>query len=199
LSSSTDLQKQVLRERMKQLRSKTTAKERIRAGERILRAVTGKDAPIPGLGRGTVLAMYASDDGEPDFLPFLADLLASEVICCFPAFQESEMVFIPIEDESDFIPGAFGIRQPSGRIQPVAGDQIDIMLMPGLAFDFRGGRLGRGKGYYDRYISRIEPKKRPMAIGTAHDFQLLDFVPTDADDISADYVFTPERSFFVRS
>lgn len=184
---------------MKQLRSKTTAKERIRAGERILRAVTGKDAPIPGLGRGTVLAMYASDAGEPEFLPFLADLLAAGVICCFPAFQESEMVFIPAEDESDFIPGAFGIRQPSGRIRPVAGDQIDIMLMPGLAFDFRGGRLGRGKGYYDRYISRIEPKKRPMAIGTAHDFQLLDFVPTDADDISADYVFTPERSFFVRS
>lgn len=77
--------------------------------------------------------------------------------------------------------GPFGVWEPrrsAGR--PVPLDEVDLVLVPGIAFDRRGHRLGHGHGYFDRFLARF-PKAIPT-VGLAFDFQLLDRLPTDAHD-----------------
>ena len=63
---------------------------------------------------------------------------------------------------------------------------IDVVLVPGMAFDAEGRRLGRGKGYYDRFLSSLHP--RPKLVGVCFDFQKVDRVPTETRDVAVDLV-----------
>lgn len=79
--------------------------------------------------------------------------------------------------------GPYDIYQPrADSAMPIPYDQIDLILVPGLAFDKAGNRLGRGKGYYDRFLGNIPRDTR--TIGLCYDFQILKAVPTLANDIS---------------
>ena len=66
---------------------------------------------------------------------------------------------------------------------------VDLVIVPGIAFDLAGNRLGRGKGYYDRFFSELEIPKW----GVAFDFQLLPIIPISENDIKMDKVFTPSK------
>jgi 5-formyltetrahydrofolate cyclo-ligase len=77
------------------------------------------------------------------------------------------------------LPGPYGIREPVVK-RPVSLRCLDLVVVPGLAFDAHGRRLGRGKGYYDRFLQKI-PTGVP-AIGLAYDFQILPVIPTTTLD-----------------
>jgi 5-formyltetrahydrofolate cyclo-ligase len=78
--------------------------------------------------------------------------------------------------------GPYGIDQPKGDdIKPIPFKDMDLVLVPGVAFDKKGNRLGRGKGYYDRFLKKL-PKKA-LTIGLCFDFQLTESTPTLAHDI----------------
>jgi 5-formyltetrahydrofolate cyclo-ligase len=77
--------------------------------------------------------------------------------------------------------GFYGISEPTDK-KSVSLRTIDLVLVPGVAFDKKGNRLGRGKGYYDRFLKRI-PEDRPT-VGLAFDFQILPFVPATNLDVS---------------
>ena len=85
--------------------------------------------------------------------------------------------------------GAYGIAEPDGtdRILPT---QIDLIIVPAMAFDTQGNRLGRGKGYYDRLLA----KTNAVTIGIGYDFQLLDSIPAAPHDRKMNYIFTPSYS-----
>ncbi|MBQ8285168.1 MAG: 5-formyltetrahydrofolate cyclo-ligase [Thermoguttaceae bacterium] len=88
--------------------------------------------------------------------------------------------------------GAFGIWEPvpdASRL--VAPDAFDVVLVPGLAFDLDGGRLGRGAGFYDRFLATLPPKTR--LVGVALDEQIVDKAPRDAFDLPVDALATPSR------
>lgn len=86
--------------------------------------------------------------------------------------------------------GPFGIRQPRSEFQKeVALEEIDLWILPGVAFDPRGGRLGLGAGYYDRLLSRA----RGVRIGLAYDFQVIDRVPVDRNDQPVHLIVTEKR------
>lgn len=78
--------------------------------------------------------------------------------------------------------GAFNIMEPVGR-RFLNYDEIDVAVIPGLAFDRKGGRLGRGKGYYDRLLSKLPDCRK---LGMCFDFQMVDVVPAEAHDIKMD-------------
>lgn len=81
--------------------------------------------------------------------------------------------------------GAFRIEEPDGdNLTDV--DSIDLVIVPAVAFDRRGNRVGRGKGYYDRLLSRIKAVK----IGVGYDFQLFDDIDSEPHDIPVDIVIT---------
>ena len=82
-----------------------------------------------------------------------------------------------------------GIHEPKERI-PVPHDTIDVIIVPGVAFDENGGRLGRGGGYYDRFLVQTKP---PIVVGVAFDEQIIPKVPQDSHDQSMTVVVTPTR------
>ena len=81
--------------------------------------------------------------------------------------------------------GPYGIHEPVTK-EPVRLSELDVVVVPGVAFDKKGRRLGRGKGYYDRFLNKLSSRTR--TIGIAFDFQILPVVPTVIDDMSVDRV-----------
>ena len=123
------------------------------------------------------------------------------------AFELGKRVYVPVVDrESDelhiselpgpdtsFRLGAFGVREPEEEdLNFVSPDQIDLVIAPGLAFDRRGGRIGYGKGYYDRLLNRLGSQVPRIAL--AFDFQVLDTVPQDENDIQVDAIITEKST-----
>lgn len=86
--------------------------------------------------------------------------------------------------------GRYGILEPSGTTCYTDYEAIDLAVIPGVAFDKEGGRLGRGKGYYDRLLGRIRAHRDIYKIGICFDFQMVDKVPATAHDIRMDEVIT---------
>ena len=82
-------------------------------------------------------------------------------------------------DNGTLLRGPYGIREPAHK-KPVNLKSLDLVVVPGLAFDKKGRRLGRGKGYYDRFLPKIS--SNCAAIGLAYDFQILPFIPTTKYD-----------------
>ena len=123
------------------------------------------------------------------------------------AFELGKRVCVPVVDrgndelriselpgpEIDFRLGAFGVREPAeGDLNFVTPDKIDLVVVPGLAFDRRGGRIGYGKGYYDRLLSRLSSQVPRIAL--AFEFQVLDTVPQDENDIQVDTIITEKNT-----
>jgi 5-formyltetrahydrofolate cyclo-ligase len=91
-------------------------------------------------------------------------------------------------------------RRPGGGPEPVGTpgvrmNDLDLLVVPGLAFDARGGRLGRGGGHYDRLLAARSGQKghRPVLLGLGFEFQIVERVPTAAHDVRLDIVVTEER------
>ena len=90
--------------------------------------------------------------------------------------------------------GAYGILEPGADCPRVEPEEIDLILVPGTAFDVRGHRIGQGGGYYDRYLNRT----RAVRVGVCHDFALLSAVPSEAHDARMDIVVTPGSTVIIR-
>ena len=91
--------------------------------------------------------------------------------------------------KADLASGNYGMMEPKPeQRRAIALEKIDLVLVPGLAFDLKGHRLGRGKGYYDRFLKTLP--ERVMCYGLAFDFQLLESIPVDSWDESLDQVIT---------
>lgn len=87
--------------------------------------------------------------------------------------------------------GRFGILEPPTTAPIVPLNQLDFVLVPGVAFDPSGGRLGRGKGFYDRLLA--ETNNACMKCGVALEEQIVAAIPSEAHDISMNFVLTPSR------
>ena len=104
--------------------------------------------------------------------------------------RERKLVGTLISDRvKDLFPGPFGILQPKpDTINEVPADKLDLIIVPGIAFDEQNTRLGRGAGYYDRFLETIPEKVK--SIGLAFDFQVVDYLPKLSHDISVTKVLT---------
>jgi 5-formyltetrahydrofolate cyclo-ligase len=134
----------------------------------------------------TVL-LYAPLPDEPDVMRFFD----TSKRVCFPRFKadrgyESAIV----ETTHNLVVGKFGIQEPPPEANEVNASDIDISLVPGLAFDEACNRLGRGRGFYDRWLPQISGIK----IGIGFDHQLIKSVPTESHDHQLDMVVVPSRA-----
>ncbi len=91
--------------------------------------------------------------------------------------------------------GPFGILQPRSSFQKqILYSEIDLWIIPGVAFDACGNRLGSGGGYYDRILCDVDKD----VIGLAFEVQIIDHVPTESTDITVDYIVTEKRTIHCR-
>ena len=96
-------------------------------------------------------------------------------------------------DKSRLHLGAFQIEEPDGD-DVTSMDEIEMVVVPGVAYDMNGRRVGRGKGFYDRLLRDTHAIK----IGIAYDFQIVDEIDNDEHDIDMDIILTDRRCVFVR-
>jgi 5-formyltetrahydrofolate cyclo-ligase len=93
-----------------------------------------------------------------------------------PRLSGEKISFFEFSDETDLVPGEFGILEPNPRS---AATIPEVLVVPGIAFDSRGYRLGYGKGYYDRYLSEFPT----YSIGLAFSIQIVDKIPNTDHDV----------------
>jgi len=133
------------------------------------------------LGGPSVLAGFWAIRGEPRINPALESLREQGVRVVFPVIEGALLEFREVEsfELSDNRRGVWGIPEPRGAV--FAPEQIDLFLVPGLVFDKRGGRLGYGKGYYDRVLSKA--REDSQRIGIAFRRDIVEVLPTYEHDI----------------
>lgn len=104
-----------------------------------------------------------------------------------PRVEGGEMRMFFARGPEELVRGAFGVMEPPGGANAASPTGFDLILVPGLAFDRSGGRLGRGRGYYDRFLAAASGLKA----GVCFDDQLVGDVPREAHDVAMDVLVTP--------
>jgi 5-formyltetrahydrofolate cyclo-ligase len=124
---------------------------------------------------------------EVDIRPVIDWALAQRKIVGLPKVTGDDMAFYRITDvERDLAKGTFGIMEPITNALIIPDGQNSLCAVPGVGFDLMGHRLGRGKGYYDRFLTKYLPEK----IGIAYHCQLWDKLPVEPHDVVMDQVIT---------
>lgn len=136
------------------------------------------------------IALYAALPGEPDLSALPTRF--SERRFVYPRMQGDFMTFHRVCDpEKEMITGPWGLREPMGSMPHVSGQDIDVMLCPGMAFTRDGKRLGKGKGYYDRFLEACAAP-RPHCIGLCFSEFVREDLPSESHDFRMDQLVSNE-------
>ena len=158
------------------------------------KAILEKLKRAPEFRKSKAVMFYVPLSEEVNTMPLLKETLEGGRCVTVPWVdkKQSLLVSVQIHDpESDLVPGAYGVLEPrADLVSPFDINRLDIVLVPGIAFDRRGRRLGRGRGYYDRFLKALPP--RVKRYGLAFDFQLFDTIPAGDSDACVDQVITNE-------
>ncbi|MCH2187917.1 5-formyltetrahydrofolate cyclo-ligase [Myxococcota bacterium] len=174
--------KPALRQKMHAIRENLDSEACKQAGAQIL----GVFEKLPEFRDFRAFALFASTAGEPDTRPLFERIVGSGRQAFLPrCLDDGGLEFVRVEDWSVLEKGRFGILEPAESLAPAAASSIDLFLVPGLAFDRRGARLGRGGGYYDRSLP-----PGCLAWGLAFESQWVKLVPNEAHDRLLDGVLT---------
>ena len=130
-----------------------------------------------------VIALYSPLVDEPLLWP-LVEELSKRMLVLLPKVEGDVMNFYSY-DPLNLVSGAFGIMEPKGG-DTVLPHEIDVVLVPGVAFTKSGARMGRGKGFYDKYLSQKE--FRGLKIGVCYNEQIVDELPVEPHDVRMDSV-----------
>ena len=129
---------------------------------------------------------------EPDITPLTEELLKKGKRVAFPKVSGREILPVEVSSLKELSPGKFGIPEPPLNFCRVL-KRVDLVFVPGLAFDRYGYRVGYGGGFYDRFLRSFPVK---VKVGVCFSFQLFDKVPHDPFDVPVDYITT--EKFFIR-
>ncbi|MYT31001.1 5-formyltetrahydrofolate cyclo-ligase [Streptomyces sp. SID8354] len=163
-----------------------------------------RTAPVTGAGgtggTGNVevtaptVAAYVSIGGEPDTHALIDALRAAGVRVLLPVLlPDNDLDWAVYEGPEHLVPASWGLREPDGpRLTPEAVVEADVVLLPGLAVDRTGLRLGRGGGSYDRVLARLERSGRPTSLVVLlYDDEVLERVPAEPHDRRVHAAVTP--------
>lgn len=159
------------------------------------RSITERLLALPEFaGAGSVFA-YVSFRSEVETLPLITHCLSRGVMVSTPLTlpREHRLLAYAITDPSrDLVPGYCGILEPRQTLPLVDPASIEIVVTPGSVFDAKGGRLGYGGGYYDRFLQGAAPQA--LRIGLAFDLQVVAGLPLKSHDQQLDYLITETRT-----
>ena len=180
-SSKTEL-RATIRAALEKISPAVRAVESIELGERL-------KAQMPS---AHTILFFAPLPDELDVWPVLELSLALGTTCALPFFDAEKKTYGAKEVKklaTDIVPGKFGVREPAAGCAEIPLDRFDLVLVPGMAFDLNGNRLGRGRGFYDRLLQSASGVK----CGVCHDIQLLENILTEPHDARVDIILTPEK------
>lgn len=141
--------------------------------------------------------IYIGFGSEINTKILIEDALEDGKEVCVPKVINKEMVFIKINSLENLVTSNYGILEPVGDKNNFNVDNLGLIIMPGLAFDKQGNRLGYGGGYYDKFLSNNKINVKKIAL--AYNFQILDKVPSEEHDIKVDSIITEEKEIEINN
>jgi 5-formyltetrahydrofolate cyclo-ligase len=164
----------------------------------VSRTIVSAFLNLPAYQAAKTVMFYVDAGSEVRTRHQLPDALASgkRVVVPWCVVETNELELFHLEAMSELDEGAYKILEPAEhlRLAPgkrVAPEELDLVMVPGTAFDPRGGRMGQGKGYYDRLLGRVRPDAPLVAL--AFDGQIFDEIPVAPHDVFMDLVLTETR------
>jgi 5-formyltetrahydrofolate cyclo-ligase len=151
------------------------------------RAIADRVLGLPELGGARTVMAFWSFGSEVDTAPLLEALGERDLAVALPRIEGTEVVPVAYRPGDEVRQTSFGAFEPAGGrvLSPV---EIDLVLVPGVAFDRRGGRVGYGGGFYDRLLPHLRPGIPAIAI--AFGLQVVDEVPAGGVDRGVDAIVT---------
>jgi 5-formyltetrahydrofolate cyclo-ligase len=190
----TEPDKRTLRRELLAVRNRLTADDVRESAE----ALAGRALELPELAHARTVAAYVSVDSEPGTLALLDALRARGVRVLLPALlPDNDLDWGAYTGEGSLARvqhgGKMALFEPTGeRLGPDAVTTADVVLLPGLAVDARGMRLGRGGGSYDRVLARLErADAHPALVVLLYDSEVVERVPEEPHDRPVHAVVTP--------
>jgi 5-formyltetrahydrofolate cyclo-ligase len=158
--------------------------QKLSPAERHARSLVICEKLLPFFSGKKSLALFAPMSSEPD-LDLLWDLggLGENSLLSYPRRAGTTLSFHPISTLAELIPGQLGIREPAPGRSP---KQLDLIVVPGLAFSAQGNRLGRGAGFYDRFLATVPPTT--FKVGVCFEFQRVSSIAHEPHDVAMDAV-----------
>jgi len=182
IANTKSILRQKIRARLEKISPAVRAVESIDLCERL-------KAQMPS---AHTILFFAPLPDEPDLWPLFADALADGKIVALPRLDPTTKKYAACQIRNlseDLLSGQFGIREPNNSCPVVPLNRLDLILVPGVAFDLHGRRLGRGKGFYDQLLADV----RGTTCGVAFDEQIVADIPMEPHDISLNCILTPTR------
>lgn len=136
-----------------------------------------------------VVALYQAYGAEIDPAALRAAAHAAGKTVALPRLDAAGVTLRVVDADTPLVLSAHGVQEPAADRPTLPPDQPDLIVVPGLGFDRRGGRLGHGGGHYDRLLARLPAGCR--RVGFAYDQQVLDLVPTEPHDLALHALVTP--------
>ena len=185
------LRKRELRKHYLQVRSQIGEESAREWNRRILKTLLA----MPVIARARSVMTYVSYNREVDTVEFVKFCLANGKRIAVPKADNMRKVLIASElrdFERDLHVGPFKVLEPWSReLRPIDPTTIDVHIIPGVAFDEQGWRIGLGLGYYDRFLKTIAPSA--VKIGLAYEVQVVETLPHEPWDVCMDHVVTENR------
>ena len=162
---------------------------------------TGTKEPRGVVSKVQTVMFYMPTAKELDISSAAAACLKKGLSVCLPRIDWRRNVLTPAAVSSwgmgtdqgeQLVETRHGIFEPPAAAATVDSARLDLVVVPGLAFDLRGGRLGKGGGFYDRFFG--QPGVKAVKVGVGLDEQLVDEVPRDSWDVALDFLVTPTRT-----
>ena len=184
---ATENSKPALRRQVRERLKAMTPTQRAALSER----ARGRLQAQPVWQRARSVLFFAPLAEEVDLWPLLAEALADRKAVGLPRFspEEGRYIACQIRDlAQDIVTGRYEIREPAKEC-PVLPFKLDLLLVPGVAFDLHGRRLGRGQGFYDQLLAMMSG----VTCGVAFDEQIIGTVPVEPHDVHLNCILTPTR------
>lgn len=151
-------------------------------------AIAGMVERLPEVEAVRTALVYGAMPDEVDAAPLIAALSARGVRIALPRVDGNELTLHWHAEGAPVVKGSFGLTEPVPDAPAAEPSEIDLVIVPGVAFDAACNRLGMGAGYYDRLLADMP---RAVTIGVAFDEQVVDEVPCEPHDRPLDAVVTP--------
>ncbi|NLQ18309.1 5-formyltetrahydrofolate cyclo-ligase [Marinomonas sp. M1K-6] len=186
--------RQTLRRQLRQSRRNLSADEQLIAATELLSCF--KQQLSHAIENTQRIALYLSNDGEISPHLLCEYFWQNDIETYLPVVQDKQLTFARYTAETVWQENIFGIKEPL-TADYLSGDELDIVLLPLVGFDSKGGRLGMGGGFYDRTFADKRADKSPRLIGMAHDCQEVKSLPVEGWDVPLQAVITPTQLILV--
>lgn len=166
----------------------------------VSRRIVGAFMALPAYAAAKTVMWYVDAGSEVRTRHVLPEALrgGKRIVVPYCIVETNQLDLFLLEDMAELAEGAHKILEPRGDLRSLPGkrvapEELDLVMVPGVAFDPRGGRMGQGKGYYDRLLARVRPDA-PLA-ALAFDCQVFPEIPVAGHDVYMDLVLT-ERTVY---